>query len=191
MLLYHITTKIFTLELCVNGSWNAERLTRTHYLWSNVGLVFPPLLSQYEERCCPQYIPGWHHPTTGLGRQMAAQVPPQMCFNLMWVNIKIKLVAADRKTDLPQYTMYTNDLLAVPLCLVETQRYAGVTFDEDMAFRQEINLRATKVNNIMGIMRRTNTYLDTESFKLLFKSLLRQLLENGAPMRNPRLKRDI
>ena len=54
-----------------------------------------------------------------------------------------------------QYTMYTCDLMAVPLCLVETQRDAGVNFDEDMAFWQEINLRATKANNTMDIIRST------------------------------------
>ena len=60
-----------------------------------------------------------------------------------------------------------------------------------MSFREDINSRATKANSIMGIIRRTYTYLDIESFKLLFKSLVRPHLEYGAPIRNPQLKRDI
>ena len=60
-----------------------------------------------------------------------------------------------------------------------------------MSFREDINSRATKANNIMGIIRRTYTYLDIESFKLLFKSLVRPHLEYGAPIWNPQLKRDI
>ena len=72
-----------------------------------------------------------------------------------------------------------------------TEKDVGVTFDENMTFRHDITLRATKANNIMGIIRRNYTYLDIESFKLLFKSLVRPHLEYGAPVWNPRLKRDI
>ena len=43
----------------------------------------------------------------------------------------------------------------------------------------------------MGIIGRTYTYLDPQSFKLLFKSLMRPHLEYGALIWNPRLKRDI
>ena len=60
-----------------------------------------------------------------------------------------------------------------------------------MTFRHDITLRATEANNIMGIIRRNYTYLDIESFKLLFKSLVRPHIEYGAPVWNPRLKRDI
>ena len=71
------------------------------------------------------------------------------------------------------------------------QKDVEVTFDEDMTFRKDVNTRANKANSIMGIIRRTYTYLDPQSFELLFKSLVRPRLEYGAPIWNPRLKRDI
>ena len=78
--------------------------------------------------------------------------------------------------------MYTDDLATVPLCPVVTKNDAGVTFDEDMTFRQEINLLATKATNIMGIVRRIYTYHNIDTLKLLFKTLVRQHLEYGAPL---------
>ena len=74
---------------------------------------------------------------------------------------------------------------------VQDEKDVGVTFDEDMTFRKDISTRANKANSIMGIIRRTYTYLDPQSFKLLFKSLVRPHLEYGAPIWNLRLKRDI
>ena len=43
----------------------------------------------------------------------------------------------------------------------------------------------------MSIIRRTYTYLDRDSFNLLFKSVVRPHVEYGAPIWDPRLKRDI
>ena len=104
---------------------------------------------------------------------------------------KCELLAIGKRTPSFKYTMYTDDLTTISLSRVQTEKDVGLTFDEDMTFRHDITLRATKANNIMGIIRRNNTYLDIESFKLLFKSLVRPHLEYGAPVWNPRLKRDI
>ena len=60
-----------------------------------------------------------------------------------------------------------------------------------MTFRKDISTRANKANSIMRIIRRTYTYLDPQSFKLLFKSLVRPHLDYGAPIWNPRLKGNI
>ena len=104
---------------------------------------------------------------------------------------KCKLLAIGKRTPSFKYTMYTDDLTTISLSRVQTEKDVGVTFDEDMTFWHDITLRATKANNIMGIIRRTYTYLDIESFKLLFKSLVRPHLEYVAPVWNPWLKRDI
>ena len=87
--------------------------------------------------------------------------------------------------------MTKDDHSRVALSRVQDEKDVGVTFDEDMTFRKDISPRANKANSIMGIIRRTYTYLDPQSFKLLFKSLVRPHLEYGAPIWNPCLKRDI
>ena len=87
--------------------------------------------------------------------------------------------------------MTKDDHSLVALSQAQDEKDVGVTFDEDMTFRKDINTRANKSNSIMVIKRRTYTYLDPRSFKLLFKSLVRPYLEYGAPIWNPRLKRDI
>ena len=104
---------------------------------------------------------------------------------------KCKLLPIGKRTPSFKYTMYTDDLTTISLARVQTEKEAGVTFDEDMTFRHDITLRATKANNIMGIIRRNYTYLEMTSFKLLFKSLVRPHLEYGDPVWNPGLKRDI
>ena len=96
-----------------------------------------------------------------------------------------------RDTLTEHYTMYSEDKGLIPMANVQREKDVGVIFDLNMSFRGDINSHATNTNNIMGIIRRTYTYLDIESFKLLLKSLVRPHLEYGAPIWNPQLKRDI
>ena len=103
---------------------------------------------------------------------------------------KCKILGVGKKELTHQYYMTKDDHSLVALSWVQDEKDVGVTFDEDMTFRNDINTRANNANSVMGIIR-TYTYLDPQSFKLLFKSLVRPHLEYGAPIRNPRLKRDI
>ena len=104
---------------------------------------------------------------------------------------KCKILGVGKKELTHQYYMTKDDHSRVALSRVQDEKDVGVTFDEDMTFRKDISTRAIKANSIMGIIRRTYTYLDPQSFKLLFKSLVRPHLEYGAPIWNPRPKRDI
>ena len=63
--------------------------------------------------------------------------------------------------------------------------------DDHLTFNDELHSRIRKANNISGIIRRTFTYLDEETFKKLFKALVRPHLEYAATVWKPRLKRDI
>ena len=104
---------------------------------------------------------------------------------------KCKILGVVKKELTHQYYMTKDDHSQVALSRVQDEKDVGVTFDEDMTFRKDINTRANKANSIMGIIRRTYTYLNPQSLKLLFKSLVRPHLEYGAPIWNPRLKRDL
>ena len=72
-----------------------------------------------------------------------------------------------------------------------SEKDLGVIFDQNLSFQEEINTRVSKANSITGIIRRTYSYLDAETFKLLFTSLVRPHLEYGAPIWYPSLKRDV
>ena len=48
-----------------------------------------------------------------------------------------------------------------------------VLIDDNLRFSHHISERANKANQIMGLMRRSFTYMDQYNFILLFKSLVR------------------
>ena len=53
----------------------------------------------------------------------------------------------------------------------------GVHVDADLSFEEHIATKIMKANQIMGLIRRTFTYLDKESFKKLYTALVRPHLE--------------
>ena len=95
---------------------------------------------------------------------------------------KCKILGVGKRELTHQYYMTKDDHSLVALSRVQDEKDVGVTFDEDMTFPKDISTRANKANSIMGITRRTYTYLDPQSFKLLFKSLVRPHLEYGTPI---------
>ena len=71
------------------------------------------------------------------------------------------------------------------------ERDLGIIWTPDLKFREEIEETVKKANNIVGIVRRSFTYMTATSFKLLFKALVRPHLEYGAPVWNPATLREI
>ena len=104
---------------------------------------------------------------------------------------KCKIMSIGKKITNFNYNMHTDDLREISLPYVQSEKDVGVTFDENMTFREEINRRTAKASSIMGMIRRNFTYLDVDTFKMLFKAFVRPHLEYGSPIWNPRLKRDI
>ena len=76
---------------------------------------------------------------------------------------KCKILGVGKKELTHQY-MTKDDHSLVALSRVQDEKDVGVTFDEDMTFRKDINTRANKANSIIGIIRRTYTYLHPQSF---------------------------
>ena len=67
----------------------------------------------------------------------------------------------------------------------------GIIVDENLRFLKHIIDKVNKANQIMGISRRTMTYLHKHNFNLLYTSLVRPHLEYGNLVRSPFLKTDI
>ena len=63
--------------------------------------------------------------------------------------------------------------------------------DNKLEFKERINKVVNKANSTLGIIRRSYTYLDRQNLDLLYKALVRTLLEYGNLVWSPYLKDDI
>jgi hypothetical protein len=59
----------------------------------------------------------------------------------------------------------------------EGEKDIGVLVDRNLSFSKHITQTVNKANSIMGLIRRTYTYLDETNFRYLFQALDRPNLE--------------
>ena len=71
-----------------------------------------------------------------------------------------------------------------------SEKDLGVTVDPKLNFTLHIEKQVNKANRILGLVRRTFSYIDLKSFKLLFTSLVRPHQEYCVPIWSPRFKKD-
>ena len=74
---------------------------------------------------------------------------------------------------------------------VEKEKDIGVNIDSKLTFEYHMNEKINKANSIMGIIRRTFTCLDKETFLLLYKALVRPHLEYDNTFWSPYKIKDI
>ena len=80
---------------------------------------------------------------------------------------------------------------SVILTATESEKDLGVTVDCGLSFTTHIENQVSKANKIVGLIRRSFTFLDKESMKLLFVSLVRPLLEFANVAWSPKHQKDI
>ena len=73
---------------------------------------------------------------------------------------------------------------------IEKEEDLGVTFDNNLKFSSHIIYQVNKANQLMGLIRRSCTFLDKNSFCYLFKPLIRPHLEYCVSIWYPLLKKD-
>ena len=78
----------------------------------------------------------------------------------------------------------------VTLQTSNTEKDLGVEVDNELKFSKHIETQVSKANKILGQIRRTFQYLDTETMRQLFTSLVRPHLEYANTVWAPRLKKD-
>ena len=66
----------------------------------------------------------------------------------------------------------------------------GITIDKQLKFQAHIGIQVKKANQILGIIRRSFTYIDEEMFSVLYKSLVRPHLEYGSSVWSVIYKKD-
>ena len=83
------------------------------------------------------------------------------------------------ETDFSQYYM-TRDKSGEPIDTVQEEKDLGLTFDNKLKFSSHIKSCVKTANRNLGLIRRTFSYLNKDSFLHLFKSLVRPHLEYGS-----------
>ena len=82
------------------------------------------------------------------------------------------LTVGNRHLPLYNYKLHNTDIK-----YVVKEKDIGVTVDCQLNFEEHMNEKINKANSIMGLIRRTFTYLDEKTFLILFKALVRPHLE--------------
>ena len=60
---------------------------------------------------------------------------------------------------------------------VEVEKDLGIYIDKNLGFDEHINLKVKKANSLVGIIRRTFTFINKHVFKPLFTTIVRPHLE--------------
>ena len=73
---------------------------------------------------------------------------------------------------------------------VEEEVDLGVTVDSKLKFSKHIDLKISKANKLLGLIRHTFKFLSAETLTTLYKSLVRPHVEYATPAWSPHLKGD-
>ena len=85
---------------------------------------------------------------------------------------KCKCVHYGHKNPCHKYKLGNQDLAEDT-----TEKDVGVTFDQSLKFSIHIKNMVSKANQRLGLIKRSFSHLNIRSFKLLYKSLVRPILE--------------
>ena len=75
--------------------------------------------------------------------------------------------------------------------VVTSEKDLGVIVDSDLVFREHVSQIVKKANCTLGIIRRSFRFLDRATIMLLYKALVRPVLEYGLPAWSPFYTREI
>jgi hypothetical protein len=103
---------------------------------------------------------------------------------------KCKILHLGRSNPEYEYKMKNEYGEEVTLGKTELEKDLGINIDPTLKFSQHIEIQVNKANKILGLIRRSYEYLDQESFRMLFTSLVRPHLEYCNVAWAPRLQKD-
>ena len=76
------------------------------------------------------------------------------------------------------------------LATVEEETDLGVTVDNHLKFSKHVELKISKANKLLGLIRHTFKYLNADILITLYKTLIRPHVEYATPVWSPHLKGD-
>jgi hypothetical protein len=91
------------------------------------------------------------------------------------------------------YTMldHSDDYMYVQVSPVIEEKDLGVTFEPNLKFDKHISNCVNKAQRILAMIRRSFDHMDKDMFLVLYKSIVRPLLEYCTSVWSPYLKKDV
>ena len=74
------------------------------------------------------------------------------------------------------------------LKVVTSEKDLGITFQENLKFEEHISNVVSKANRLLGLVKRTFSYIDRTVFLTIYKSIIRPVIDYGDSVWNPSLK---
>ena len=90
-----------------------------------------------------------------------------------------------------EYKLLEKDKNLQPLQLDTKEKDLGIWFQNNLKFDEHCNYVVNRSNKLLGLIKRTFKALDKESFLILYKSLIRSILDYGGSVYYPSTKKNI
>ena len=111
---------------------------------------------------------------------------------LMLFNVdKCKVMHIGKDNPRFEYEMTDRDGNTKVLKSVELEKDLGVHVQENLKFDKHISLTVNKANRLVGLIKRAFSYLDEETLLILYKTIIRPIIDYGNTVWFPMLKKDI
>ena len=111
---------------------------------------------------------------------------------LLFFNIqKCKVIHIGKGNPAFTYQMKDKNENIYELTTVTSEKDLGITFQHDMKFDIHINNIVNKANRLLGLVKRTFSYMDRDTFLIIYKSIIRPIIDYGDSVWNPSLKKHI
>ena len=111
---------------------------------------------------------------------------------LMFFNVdKCKILHIGKDNPNFDYQMEDKDGNSTNLIVVNCEKDLGVYVQDNLKFDKHISLTVNRANRLVGLIKRAFSYLDEETLLVLYKTLIRPILDYGNLIWFPTLKKDI
>ena len=110
-------------------------------------------------------------------------------WNLYFNVTNCKVMHIGRKNEEADYKMKVNEDEYRSTAKCNEEKDLGVIFGKSFSFDVHIQSCINQANKMIGILKRTLTFLDKDIFNYFYRALVRPHLEYGNEIRSPYLKR--
>ena len=111
---------------------------------------------------------------------------------LMTFNVaKCKVLHIGKDNPLFEYEMMDTNANSHKLKTVESEKDLGVYIQNNLKFDQHISHSVNRANKLVGLIKHAFSFLNEETLLVLYKTLIRPILDYGNTLWFPTLKKDI